>query len=316
MKVLIVGGAGYIGGYMTDLFLKDQNFDITLYDNLLYEKMFLKKVNFIFGDVRDKEKLSTIINDFDIVIWLAAIVGDGACAVDEKLTYEVNFEATKWLVDNYKGLIIFMSTCSVYGMNSNILDENAETNPLSLYARSKLEAEKYIKENSKAYLIFRLGTLYGIGDTISRLRFDLVVNVLTLKAVNGEEMTVFGGQQWRPVLHVRDVAHAVNYCIKNNVRGCYNLSESNVIISELAQKIAEIVPNTKIKYTKMKYEDLRDYKVENYKILSTGWKPTYDLFNGILDLSNVIRENRVVNGYDPMYSNEKYLSLINKKIAL
>src|SRR5574344_2970908 len=112
-KMLIVGGAGYLGGYMTDLFLNKEGYDVTVYDNLLYETRYMKNVNFIYGDIRDKEKLGKIINNYDIVVWLAALVGDGACAINTALTEEINYNCVKWLVDNYKGTIVFTSTCAV-----------------------------------------------------------------------------------------------------------------------------------------------------------------------------------------------------------
>jgi len=309
-KMLIVGGAGYIGGYMVDVFT-DSDYEITVYDNLLYEAHYLKNVNFIFGDIRDTMKLSKIINDYDVVVWLAAIVGDGACAIDAALSEDINFTATKWLVDNYtKGTIVFTSTCSVYGMNSNLIDESAEPNPLSVYAATKLQAEQYIVDNAKDYVIFRLGTLYGIGDTHSRLRFDLVVNILTLRAVKGESLTVFGGQQWRPILHVRDVTYAIEYCLKNNVRGLFNLSELNVEISELALTIQRLLPDTKVIQQDMKFEDLRDYKVKNDKILATGWKPRYTLDEGVLEMIKVFSEGRIRDISNPVYSNVDYLAHI------
>ena len=135
-KILIVGGAGYIGGPLTDVLL-DDNFEVTIYDNLLYEDRYLKQANFIFGDVRDQKKLAKIINNYDSVVWLAGIVGDQACAIDTKTTQQVNFDSVKWLVDNYKGKIIFTSTCSIYGVNNDLINESAEPNPLSFYASSK-----------------------------------------------------------------------------------------------------------------------------------------------------------------------------------
>ena len=108
-KILVVGGAGYVGGALTDL-LMARGYEIEVYDNLTYESRYLKAVNFIYGDVRDYEKLSSIINNYDIVIWLAALVGDGACAINRSLTTEINLNSVKWLVENYRGKIIFMST--------------------------------------------------------------------------------------------------------------------------------------------------------------------------------------------------------------
>jgi len=311
-KILIVGGAGYVGGYMTDIFLGNPDYYVNVYDNLLYEDRFLKDVNFIFGDIRDTAKLSKIISNYDIIVWLAAIVGDGACAVNTALTEDINFKTVKWLVDNYtKGIIVFMSTCSVYGINNNLIDENAVPNPISLYAATKLEAEQYVVKNAKEFIIFRLGTLYGLSDAYSRLRFDLVVNILTLRAVHGEDLTVFGGQQWRPIMHVRDVTHALVYCLKNNIRGLFNLSERNVEISELAETIAKHVPGTKLIHQNMKFEDLRDYKVKNDKIMNTGWKPLCSLDKGIDEMIKVFRENRIKNRLDPVYSNVDYLRSIN-----
>ena len=310
-KMLIVGGAGYIGGYMTDVFIEKEDYDVTVYDNLLYETRYLKDVKFISGDVRDTDKLESILHSFDIVVWLAALVGDGACAINTALTEEINFQATKWLVDHFHGTIVFMSTCSVYGMNSELIDENAAPNPLSAYAETKLEAERYVIEHAKDYIIFRLGTLYGLGDDFSRFRFDLVANILTLRAVRGETLTVFGGQQWRPILHVRDVTHAIEYCLDHDIRGLYNLSERNVEINDLALEIQKHIPGTKIVKQDMKFEDLRDYKVKNDKILATGWRPKFTLSEGIEEMKQVFSEGRIKDTTDPVYSNVAYLKSIH-----
>ncbi len=310
-KMLIVGGAGYIGGYVTDTFKSNGEYDVTVYDNLLYETRYMKNVKFIYGDIRDREKLEKIINDYDVVVWLAALVGDGACAINTALTEEINYNCVKWLVDNYKGKIVFTSTCSVYGMNDDLIDEDATPNPLSAYAATKLQAERYVVENAKDYLIFRLGTLYGISDEHSRLRFDLVVNIMTLRAVRGEKLTVFGGEQWRPILHVRDVANAIEYCLANNITGLFNLSERNVEISKLAEEIKKHIPDVEIAYQNMKFEDLRNYKVKNDKIYATGWKPKFSLPDGIEEMKKIFLEGRIKNTNDPVYSNVAFLQSIN-----
>ena len=257
-KILVVGGAGYIGGYMTDLLLQQGN-TVTVFDNLMYEQRFLKPVNFIMGDTGERDKLLELFPEYDTVIWLAAIVGDGACAVDTKRSKQENEDAVKWLVDNYTGKIVFTSTCSVYGKNNNLIDENATPNPLSVYAETKLEAERYVVENAKDYLIFRLGTLYGMGDVHSRTRLDLVANVLAFKAAIGQPLSVFGGEQWRPMLHVKDVSEAVAFCLENNITGLYNLSENNYRIKEIARTIKEVEPSTEVEYTEMEFEDQRNY---------------------------------------------------------
>lgn len=306
MKILITGGAGYVGGYLTD-HLSRNGYDVTIYDSLLYEERFLKEVKFIHGDVRDKEKLSNIIDDYDTIIWLAGIVGDGACAVDPELTISVNVDSVKWLVDNFNGKIIFPSTCSVYGINNDLIDESAIPNPLSLYASTKLEAEKYIIENSNNYLIFRLGTLFGLGDNHSRLRLDLVVNILSLKATLGHKLTVFGGEQWRPLLHVRDVSNAILHGIKKDIKGLYNLSDKNYIISDIAKLISAKIENVEINLMDMKFEDLRNYKVKNNRFSSTGFVPSYDLEYGIEQINRIVKEGRIKNTNNSVYSNASFI---------
>lgn len=306
MKILNVGGCGYIGGYLTDYLIK-QGHEVVVYDNLMYESRFLKKVPFIFGDIRDFHVLKTIINDFDVVVWLAALVGDGACKINPSLTELINYECVRWLVENFRGRIVFMSTCSVYGMNNDLLDEESPINPLSKYAETKLFAERYIVKNRTNYLIFRLGTLFGLGDEFSRLRLDLVVNILTLKATKGQNLTVFGGEQWRPLLHVKDVAHAIGFCLENDITGLYNIAYKNFTIKEIAEAITALIPGVDILCTDLKFEDLRNYRVRTDLFAETGWKPKYDLEFGINEIHQVIKENRIVNPNDPIYSNAMYL---------
>jgi nucleoside-diphosphate-sugar epimerase len=306
MKILIVGGAGYIGGYLTDI-LKDSDYEVVVYDSLLYESKYLKKVPFIFGDVRDRDKLSSLLPSFDVVIWLAAIVGDGACALNPALSQEVNAAAVEWLSTNYTGKIIFMSTCSVYGINNDLIDETAGTHPLSVYAATKLEAEGYIQQNSKKYLIFRLGTLFGASDEHARIRLDLVVNVLTKRAVLGEEMMVFGGEQWRPLLHVKDAARAILFGLEHNATGLYNLHDKNYRIREIADEIKILVPNSSVRLQEMKFEDERNYRVVSDRFRSHGWSPAFSLRDGVDEMRRVLSEGRIKNVDDPVYSNQQYL---------
>lgn len=306
-KILIVGGCGYIGGFLTD-YLSKLSYDVTVYDNLMYESRFLKSVNFIYGDIRDKKKLKSILPNYDIVVWLAAIVGDGACAVDSFLTTTINEDMVKWLSDNYEGKIIFTSTCSIYGINNELIDETAEPNPISIYAETKLNAEQYLIKNHPNNLIFRLGTLFGLGDEHSRIRFDLVANILTKNATLNKPLNVFGGEQWRPLLHVKDVSTAIEFGIKNNITGLYNLSYGNYTIKQIAEEIKTIIPNVKITYQDMPFEDLRNYRVKSNKYIDLGWKPSYTLKDGIREINEAIKENRIKSLNDPVYSNEGFLN--------
>ncbi len=179
MNVLVVGGAGYVGGAVTDALLTTGHC-VRIYDALLYEESYRKPVDFIFGDVRDQDRLLPQLKWADAIIWLAAIVGDGACQLNPEITIEVNQEAVGWLVRHFDRRIVFMSTCSVYGAQDNVeLTEDSLTAPLSMYAASKLAAETYLRGTNA--ITFRLGTLFGVGDEFARVRLDLVVNTLTVQ---------------------------------------------------------------------------------------------------------------------------------------
>lgn len=291
VKVLVVGGAGYIGGAVTDLLPNSR-----VYDNLLYEHEYRKPRYFVLGDIRDRKKLKEQLDWADAVIWLAAIVGDGACAHDPELTYEINTESVKWLSENFDGRIIFPSTCSVYGAQDGLLDESSPTSPLSVYASSKLEAEKYLK--GKNAMIFRLGTVFGVSDEFSRIRLDLVVNTMTAKAYTEGSLKVFGGEQYRPLIHVRTIAQAMVDALPSNQRGVRNLASSNYRISELAKEIAKIT-GAVIETVDMKFEDSRNYKVK------TTIKNFEPIEVGIKEILNVMP--RIKDPDSPRYSNAAYM---------
>ena len=134
-----------------------------------------------------------------------------------------------------------MSTCSVYGHSNSILKESSRKKPLSLYAKTKIDAENMIMKKSKDSCIFRLGTLYGQGDYYSRLRLDLVVNILTMKAVLGQKLEVFGGNQWRPLLHVRDVAFAILFAVTNDMKGIYSIEDGGNVLKSTKEDYQNIV---------------------------------------------------------------------------
>lgn len=310
MKILVVGGAGYVGGGIVDTLSKKN--EITVYDSLIYESAFRKDVNFIYGDIRDYKKINSILSNFDAVVWLAALVGDGACSINPTLTHEINSETVKNLVKNFNGKIIFLSTCSVYGAQEGVLDENSEVNPLSEYASSKLIAEKYLEESDA--IIFRLGTLFGISDQFSRIRLDLVVNILTTKALVDKKMSVFGGDQWRPLLHVKDVANAIEHNISSDTKGIFNLHYKNFKIIEIAEKIKEKIPDVSIETTPLPFQDARNYQVSSDKLKrETGFEASIELTQGIEEMYNLISSNRIKDINDPRYSNQNFLQTYGVK---
>lgn len=304
MNILVVGGAGYVGGGIVDKLKKNHN--VTVYDSLIYEESYRKDVDFVYGDIREQKKLLPLLDKCDAVIWLAALVGDGACAINPELTFEINSDSVKFLVENFNKRIVFLSTCSVYGAQEGLLDESSTINPLSAYATSKVKAEDYLKDSDA--IIFRLGTLFGISDEFSRIRLDLVVNILVTKALTEGKLTVFGGDQWRPLLHVIDVANAIDHTINLKTTGIYNLHYENFKIIDIANAIVERIPSASIETTPMKFQDARNYQVSSEKLFQdTGFKASTNLLQGIDEVFNLISNNRIKDVSHNRYSNQNFL---------
>ncbi len=309
-KILVVGGSGYIGGAVTDLLTKE-GVDFTVYDNLLYEYQYMKPANFIFGDVRDYEKLGKILPEYSHVIWLAAIVGDPACQVKPDLTRSVNQDSVEWLSKNYDGRIVFLSTCSVYGKNENEVSEDSKLNPLSLYAETKMRAEEFLKE--KDSVMFRLGTVYGVSDTYSRIRMDLAVNYMTANAVTKGHLSIFGGSQWRPLIHVKNVADAIVFALDAPVKGVYNISTSNYRISDLGAEIAEIT-GCGIEYVQESFEDQRNYHASVDKAGEVGFLDFENIWtvkDGATQIKNLVESKRIKYTENDIYFNIRHITNLN-----
>ena len=305
-KVFVVGGAGYIGGAVTEL-LSEHKIPFTVYDSLIYEPHYLKKVDFIRGDVRDTARLKPLLAASTHVVWLAAIVGDRACEVNPELTVAVNQEAVRWLAEHFRGRIVFTSTCSVYGQHDAEVSEESPLQPLSLYAKTKLQAESYLQaENS---LIFRLGTAFGVSDTYSRPRMDLVVNYMTTNALTKGELSVYGGSQWRPLIHVKDIAQAIVHNLERPVRGIYNLASVNLQIKDLAAIVAQMT-GCQIRYTEQKFQDQRDYHVSTSKALRDAIFNPHTLRtveDGIREVTELVGLGRIKQAENDVYFNVRHI---------
>ena len=292
MKILVTGGAGYVGGHLVDQLIQGGH-NVHVVDSLLYEDQFLKPVKFNYCDIRDTNLMTKLSFDVECVIWLAALVGDPVCSIDPRISEEINTTALANFVKNYTGKLIFISTCSVYGAQDKLLDESAATNPLSVYASTKLASEELLVDRPDT-LILRLGTLFGVGDNWSRLRLDLAVNVLTQKAFDDHELEMFGGEQWRPFLHVKDVGNVIAMNLTNFRSGTFNLASINLTIAELVDKILQYIPNINIKSTPLAFQDARNYRVSSAKANSQLNLPEFiSIETGIKEIISILEEGRI-----------------------
>jgi nucleoside-diphosphate-sugar epimerase len=309
VNVLVVGGAGYVGGAVTDLLMTTKH-NVRVYDKLLYEESYRKPVDFCYGDVRDAKTLAPQLQWAHAVVWLAALVGDPACALHPEVSSAINQESVRTLTEHFHGRIVFLSTCSVYGAQDNVLAETSALNPLSVYAATKLAAERHLEK--KNAVVFRLGTLFGVGDLFSRIRLDLVVNTLTVRAHREGAIKVYGGDQFRPLLHVRDAAGAIVDSLETSHTGVYNLHRENVRIIDLAHRVRNHFPAMFIEQTALPAQDLRDYRVTSEKAHSVlGFKAATSIDDGIAELRALLDAGRLKDLDNRRYTNQGFLSLYN-----
>lgn len=288
-KVLITGGAGYVGQVLLGQI--PNNWETTVIDNVYVgNENFVpnKNIEFVNGDIRNKSLMKNLIKKNDAVIHLAGIVGD-SCPINPKSAQEVNVDATENIAKFCNELdkrLIFMSTCSVYGFNEKTCDENTELNPLNAYSHHKVLGEKMIKENTTNYLIFRMGTVYGWS---SRMRFDLGINLFIEKSLWNEQLQVFGGNQWRPLTHVKDASRALIMGVENqNLNTTLNLVGENHLILDIANKISNNIEIVDYK------DDNRSYKVDNSKILKQlNWLPKMNVMSAKNEFNKIEYNNDI-----------------------
>lgn len=319
-SVLVTGGAGYIGNHLVRDLL-NRGYQVTVLDNFtfgdqsLYDLKKNPNLKLINGNIENIRDVFNSVRNIKYVIGLAAIVGDPACSLDAENTMIINYESTKILVEacNYYGVekLVFASSCSVYGAssNGNYLNESSTLNPVSLYARTRIFSEKYILDNAINFspVILRLSTVFGLSN---RMRFDLVVNLFTVKAIVDKKIEIFGGNQWRPFVHCRDVAKAFRLAAlanENTVRGkIYNVGDEslNYTIDQIGEEIKSILPQTEV-INNGEIDDPRNYKVNFEKIRTDlGFKIDYDVQTGIKEMIEEIYNNKMLENYhDMVYSN-------------
>lgn len=322
MKILLTGGAGYIGSTLTP-FLLAAGHQVRVLDYLAYGGQSLLGVwthpgfEFIRGDIRDRDVLRTAVADRDAVVHLAAIVGDPACSRQPDLARSTNLDASLALIAESQsagvGRFIFASTCSNYGKMKNTgqyVDEESELAPVSLYAETKVAVETALLEGGHSEhwcpTPLRFATIYGVSP---RMRFDLTVNEFTMEILTKKSLKVYGEQFWRPYVHARDAARAIELVLKSSPalvgRRVFNVgaTDQNFQKKQLVAMIHPYAPNATVEFV-FKAEDPRDYRVSFARITDQlGFKITRTVADGIAEIAHLVRENVVDNFTDQKYRN-------------
>lgn len=317
-KILITGGAGYLGSVLVGEALR-KGYKVRVLDFLLFggESLlgFYHHPNFEFikGDIRNKKIVEESMNGVYAVCHHAALVGDIACKVNPKKTEEINLLATSKLIASAKKAgvkrFIFTSTCSNYGVTNSEeeADENYPLNPLSLYAETKVKAEKIIRKSldkNFSPIILRLATLFGISP---KMRFNLLINECVREAYSNNKLNIYKPQAWRPYLHVKDAARAVLTVLEANkalVAGeTFNVVGENKRKSEILTLISQYFPKVNVEIKEGQGTDLRDYKVSGGKIKKRiKFSPEITINESIREMKKSLDEGYFSNPYDDKYT--------------
>ena len=312
MRVLVTGGAGYLGSILSRKLL-EKGHQVRLIDTFWYGKESIedlisnKDFEIIEGDIRNLLVTVKALKDVQAVIHLASIVGMPASSIEPKSSEEINYLATKNIaelcqlhnIDTY----IFASTCSVYGSQpEKLITEKSPTDPLDFYAQQKYLSERAAGWLNKAPTILRFGTLFGMSP---RMRFDLVINLFVAQAIQENQITVFGGDQYRPFLHVDDAADALIFALEKNLTGTYNVISENLTIKQAAEKISNAT-GCKINISN-ENEDKRNYKVSAEKFTQVGFHPSRTIDHAIKEIGEAIENKEILDYTDEKYSNYKLL---------
>jgi nucleoside-diphosphate-sugar epimerase len=330
-RVAVVGGAGYLGSTLCTHLL-NLGYEVASIDTHWFGDGALRPLrgNPCFSseqiDALRSDEVLPLLSGCQALIWVAGLVGDPACDIDAGFTYGCNYRSAltiagicKWLGI---GRFIFASSCSVYGQSKDVvhLNEESATSPLSFYAQDKLVCEKALRtmaDDSFHPTILRLATLFGWSN---RMRFDLVVNVLTARACKGETLEVCGGGQHRPFLHVKDAARAFANVLSSDVslvsNNIFNVGSdnNNHRIMDIADFVCAAIPSVRVNVLP-NATDLRDYDVNFSKISQTlGYNAEISVPEGVAEIRERMSEANGINIADSVYINEKMTRLLISRI--
>lgn len=318
MKILVTGGAGYIGSTLTRQLLRKGNF-VVVFDNLRFggesaiDLLSEKNFRLIKGDIRNKKDVSSTLKNIESVVHLAALVGEPACKVNPKETEGINYKGAKIVCDLAKNAgvkrFIYISTCSNYGISDakHPATEQSALYPLSLYATTKIAAEKYVigqADNDFIACILRLSTVYGISP---RMRFDLLVNEIVRDAFLTNKVAIYQPLAFRPFVHVSDAARAIFTCLeapKAKIKGqVFNVGSSNYQKQEIVKHIKKYIPQCREEIINAA-SDRRDYNVSFEKIKKElGFAAKINLNLGIKEMLSALALGIFKNPTDYRYSN-------------
>jgi len=305
MKILLTGGCGYVGTLLTDRLLNEGH-DVTVVDVQWFGN-YLKphnKLNIIKEDVRNIDNIS--MKDVDVVIHLANVANDPCSDLDPKLSWEVNALATMRLVDkavrNGVKQFIYASSGSVYGVKEEQkVTEDLTLVPISDYNKTKMVAERILLsyQDKICVQIVRPATVCGYSP---RMRLDLSVNLLTMQALAKRKITVFGGDQTRPNIHIKDMVEVYLHFLKNGnkITGIYNAGFENISIMDIAKTVTQFVP---VEIVRTESNDPRSYRVCSDKLLATGFAPKYKVLDAIKEIIDVFNSDKLTD--DDKYYNIK-----------
>lgn len=313
MKVLILGGAGFIGSNLSQELYKKGD-EVTILDALFYEpspRDFVP-LRFVRGDIRKREDLEPEIKRADAVVHLAAMSNDPVCDLDPQITWDINHRANELIASlcaQYGKRIIFASSCSVYGFSeSGIFNEDSELNPVSLYAKTKALSEVIYKNHKADAISLRFGTAYGYTE---KPRFDLVVNTMIGTAYFNEKIIVNGGAQWRPLIHVGDISRAVYLVLHaGKLPGrIYNIgsNDQNYRIIDLAREIIKHFPEASLQEL-TDSADGRSYRVDFSRAeRELGFRTQYSIKDAVKEFVDAFRANKIVSINLDEYYRIRYL---------
>jgi nucleoside-diphosphate-sugar epimerase len=318
--ILVVGGAGYIGSALVRRLLESGR-RVRVLDNLTYGDDPLRAappegLEYMVGDCRNLRNVVAAVRGVDSVVHLAAIVGDPACEQERRAAVEVNYAATRMLIEVAQGhgvqRLVFASSCSVYGAADQWMDENSRVEPVSLYGKTKVDSEDALlgaRSSDFHPVVLRLATVFGMSR---RPRFDLVVNLLTAKACREGIITIFNPSQWRPFIHVEDVAEGMRLALEAplaSVSGeVFNLGDTrlNYTLGQLAETVLRVFPDARASW--VENGDRRDYRVSFEKIRNAlAFQCARDLEFGIREIRGALEKGAGIDHTDARFHNHKYL---------